>query len=61
MSSVKAITYDYVFTARVASFYDKNDFERSDLCEKFNEWIATQSQKEGILVWSVELEKKEIK
>ena len=59
MSSVKAITYDYIFTARVASFYDQNNFERSDLCEKFGEWLQTQSQKEGILIWSVELIKEQ--
>jgi hypothetical protein len=59
MSSVKAVTEDIVFTAKIASFYELNSDERMELVKSISELLEEKSKKMRFLVWRVQMEQKQ--
>jgi len=55
MSSVKAITEDIKFEARVASFYEMNDEARRELLTGLSEVFEKVGKKHNFLVWRVQM------
>lgn len=50
MSSVKAVTEDIVFTAKIASFYELNSDEKMELVKSISELLEEKSKKMRFLV-----------
>lgn len=59
MSSVKAETYDIIFTARVASFYEMTPSGRNKMLKEFTEFLKTKGIENSFLVWRTTIETKE--
>jgi hypothetical protein len=59
MSSVKAITQDLVFTARIATFTDFSNADKSKLLEEMSRRLHDQGKQLEFLVWRTSLEVKD--
>lgn len=55
MSSVKAETYDMIFRARVASFYEMTQVGRNKMLEEFSEFLKAKGVENNFLVWRTSL------
>jgi len=61
MSSVHAVTEEFVFKARVASFYELNTAGTNELVQEFGKWLRDKGKEYDFLVWRVELIREEHK
>ena len=58
MSSVKAVTHDLIFTARIASFYPLSEEDRTNLVIGFTEWLSNHGKEKHFLVHRGSMEKR---
>lgn len=61
MSSVHAVTEEFIFKARVASFYELNTAGTNELVQEFGKWLRDKGKEHDFLVWRVELIREEQK
>ena len=61
MSSVQAVTEEFIFKARVASFYELNTAGTNELAQEFGKWLKDKGKEHDFLVWRVELIREEQK
>jgi hypothetical protein len=55
MSSVKAVTEDVKFEARIASFYEMNSEASEELLLELSRVFEQVGKKHGFLVWRVQI------
>lgn len=58
MSSVEAVTYDIIFSVRVASFYEMLPAGREKLMQDFTDFMKEKSKEHSFLVWRTDMEER---